>query len=188
MKKIVICGTLGLDEKTQYQMTDEEHAKYLRFQEVLEQLQILKKLLPWEIVNKIQSIGDKRTYILTIRESFNNMVYTYSNCVYNLLEIFLPKRIAREEANKIYKISEVNKIIEPKKGIRQLDVHISSKNRYYTWAYFGTTSGIDNNTKLSYLKRTRKECIDEMNNIYRKIIHFSRNILKKIDKEIGKRH
>jgi len=169
-------------------MTDEEHAKYLRLQEVVEQLQLLKKLLQWEFVNKIRSINDKRTYILTIRESFNNMVYAYSNFAYNLLEIFLPRKFAREEANKIYLIPEIRKIIEPGKGIRQLDVHISSKNRYDKWIYFGTAMGADYSTKSNFLKRARKECIDETDNVYHRIIDFSKNILKKIDKKIRKRH
>ncbi|NIO18176.1 hypothetical protein GTN42_01865 [bacterium] len=83
-------------------------------------------------------------------------------------------------------IPEIDKIIG-EKGVRHKDVHESDVNRYWTWGYFGTTSGKEYEDKLFYLKRTREDCINEMNGIYDKVIAFSENILKKIDKEIEKR-
>ena len=187
MEKLIMNGIPDLDEETFCKMSKKEFYKFQRFREVLFQLQILRKLLSQEMVNKVQNIDNRITYIFTIRESYNNSVYVYSYCVYNLLEVFFPKAIAEKETDNIYLIPEINRIIEREKGIRHVDVHQSPEDRYDTLAYLGTWLGKTNEDKLYFLKQTLEECSSEMSNVYEKIIGFSENILRKIDVEIAER-
>jgi len=195
MKKIIIDLAPGLDVETYGKMSVAQMPKYLRFNEVLFQLQILKKLLSREMVDEVENIdgniednvANKRTYIFAIRESFNNFVYTYANCVYNLFRALLPtKEDAKEETNKIYDISELKKIIDREEGIRHVDVHQSPENRYDTLAYLGTSIGRTPQDKLNTLKATEEECIKEINIAYDKIVDFSKHVLNRVGEILNK--
>ena len=195
MKKIIIDTIPCLDDETYYKITIAQMPKYAKFEEVLFQLQTLKKLLSREMVDEVEnadgnienSIDNKRTYIFTIKESFNNFVYTYYNCVYNLLRVFLPtKKDAKKETDKIYNIPELKRIIDREQGIRHIDVHQSPENRYDTLAYAGTCIGRTLQDKLNALKATEEECIKEINIVYDKVIDFSKYILDKVREIINK--
>ena len=196
MEKIIIDVIPCLDDETVGRMTKVQNRKYAKFLEVLFMLQTLKKLLSSETVDKVESvdgnidhsIDNKRTYVFTIKESFNNFVYTYANCVYNLLRVFLPtKKDAKKETDKIYDIPELKRIIDREQGIRHIDVHQSPVDRYDTLAYLGTWIGLTLQDKLTTLKATEEQCIKEINIAYEKVIKFSEDILEKIDIEIGKK-
>lgn len=196
MKKIVTDVIPSLDQETVNKMTKSQTVKYTRLGEILFMLQILKKLLSPEMVDKVENIDgqiehnidSKRTYIFTIRESFNNFIYTYSNCVYNLLRVFLPaKQVAEKETDKIFDIPELKKIIDREQGIRHVDVHQVPENRYDTLAYLGTWLGLTEQDKVDYLKATENECIKEIAIAYDKVIGFSEAILLKIDSQLHKK-
>ena len=194
MKKIIIRAVPSLDAKTLSKMTAKQLSRYLKVEEILFQLQILIKLLSPQIINKVQSlvhdpaeyVVHKRTYIATIDESFNYFVYTLKNSIYNLLRTFFPKVYSKKEIANMHRIPEIRRIIG-KKGIRHIDVHVSSEGRYDTLGYFGTTMGKNYKAKLLALRAMQKEYLNEMNNIYSKVFGFTENILKKINAEIWKK-
>jgi len=195
MKKIIIDTIPCLEDETYDKMSVAQMPKYIKFQEVLFQLQTLKKLLSREMVDEVENsdgkaesnVDNKRTYIFAIRESFNNFVYTYAICVYNLLRALLPtKEDAKEETNKIYDIPELKRIIDREEGIRHIDVHQSPENRYDTLAYAGTCLGLTLQDKLNTLKATEEECIKEINIVYDKVIDFSKYVLDKVREILNK--
>lgn len=189
MKKFKISPITCLDKETlSVALTSKKKMEsYVRFQEVLFQLQILKELLSWEIINKVPTIEHKRTYIFTIKECFNNVVYTFRNCACNLLVAFFPDQDIRRDIDRLYNIPDVKKLLRRKKGIRHLDVHRARKGRYDAPIYFYTIFGRDKRTKSLPIEKLRKQFIIEMKRICDKLDNFVIYVLQKIDKEIGKK-
>jgi len=188
MKKFKISPIPCLDNETlSVVLTSEKRMEsYTRFLEVLFQLQILKELLSKEITNKVPTIEHKRTYIFTIKECFNNVVYTFKNCACNLLADFLPGQNIKRDIDRLYDIPDVRKLLG-EKGIRHLDVHSIRKGRYSGYIYFDTIFGRDKQTKSLPIERLRKQFIIEMKRICDKLNNFAVYVLQKIDKQIGEK-
>jgi hypothetical protein len=189
MRKFKIGGITALDNETvSVILTSEKKMEsYVRFREVLFQLQILKELLSSEIINKVPTIDHKRTYIFTIKECFNNVVYTFRNCACNLLVVFFPNQDIKKDIDRLYDIPDVKEIIKRKEGIRHRDVHSIRKGRYSALIYFSTIFGKDKQTRSLPIEKLRKQFIIEMKRICDKLNNFAIYVLQKIDKETGKR-
>jgi len=188
MKKFKISPIPCLDNETlSVVLTSEKRMEsYTRFLEVLFQLQILKELLSVEMVDKVPTIEHKRTYIFTIKECFNSVVYTFRNCACNLLANFLPGQNIRRDIDRLYDIPDVKRLLS-KKGIRHLDVHRIRKGRYRARIYFDTIYGIDKGTRSIAIEKLRKQFIIEMERICDKLNNFAVYVLQKIDRQIGEK-